>query len=102
MRIGKFYVFWEGREDNIVRFNRKLSRLDLERIDKYLDGGFHIHANPHKKDKKDKAPPLTAEELQNLLKETADEFPRHTPEELDRFIEKVREANSPGVEIKEE
>ena len=59
MKIGRFYWFWEGKNDNIVRLNRKVSRLDLERIDKYLDGGFHIHRNPGKK--KVKASPLTIE-----------------------------------------
>ncbi len=124
MKIWKLYVFWEGKKDNIIRFvDRKISRLDLERIDKYLDGGFHIHRNPGKKEKKVPAPPLTAGELQNLLKEDNCQpetcagqcqgmnsrtecqnieedkihaaLPRHTPEELDRLISTVRKVESP-------
>lgn len=119
MKIGRFYWFWEREYESIRRYERRLSKLDDERITKYLDGGHHVHANPRKKEKKVKALPLTAEELQNLLKETADDEPhflssprtidelkgllkipaddkpRHTPEELDRVIETVKEANSP-------
>lgn len=64
MKIGKLYIFWEGKQDNIIRFNRKLSRLDLERIDKYLDGGFHVHKNPKKKPLFNLPPPKEEDKCQ--------------------------------------
>ena len=94
MKIWKLYFFWEGKQDNIIRFGRKISRLDLERIDKYLNGGYHIHKDPGKRPKKPlfNLPPPKEEEKED---ESHAALPRHTPEELDRFIEAVREVESP-------
>ena len=91
MKIWNLYIFWEGRNDNIIRFNRKLSPLDLKRIDKYLDGTHHIHGNPGKRTKK--APLRTPEEINTMITDMGK--PRHTPEELDRLVEVVREENTP-------
>lgn len=56
--------------------------------------GWHLHRDPRKGIK---VSPLTADELQNLLKEDESHaaLPRHTPEELDRLIGTVRKAESP-------
>lgn len=50
MRIWKFQIFLED-ERSIIRFDRHLSHLDLERIGKLLAGGHHIRGNPKKKAK---------------------------------------------------
>jgi len=67
MKIWKLEVYWDKQ---VIRLPRKLTRLDEERIRQYLSGGMHIHSNPKRK-------------------------PRHTPEKLDRIIEKVTEENTP-------
>ena len=74
MKIWKIHIFWA--KDN---------------------GVYHLHRDPKKKGEKAKDPLLTADELQNLLKEDKSHaaLPRHTPEELDRFIEAVRKVYSP-------
>ena len=70
MKLWKLQIIWgEEKHRTVLIFDRNLSRLDVERITKYINGGFHVHANPRKREKKVKAPPLTADDLQNLLKE---------------------------------
>lgn len=50
MKLWKFQIFLED-ERSIIRFDRHLSRLDLERIGKLLLGGHHIHRDPKRKPK---------------------------------------------------
>ncbi len=100
MKIWKLHIYW-GDDDlvdfvSIMLFGRIMSRLDLERIKKYANGGFHVHRNPRKKEEKIKGPPLTVEEIGTMVTDMGkQDEPRHTPEELDRLVEAVRKVESP-------
>ncbi len=50
MKLWKFQIFLED-ERSIVRFDRHLSHLDLERIGQLLMGGVHVHKDPKRKPK---------------------------------------------------
>ncbi len=115
MKIGRLQIWWEKKDKDLISWaneRRRLSRLDRERIEKYINGGYHIHKNPRKKalfnlppsKEDDKCQPETCAgqcqgmnsrpECPNVLNEEDEShaaLPRHTPEKLDRLIEKVRE-----------
>ena len=55
MKLWKFQIFLED-ERSIVRFDRKLSHVDLERIGKLLMGDSHVHKNPKRLPKLPKEP----------------------------------------------
>lgn len=51
MKIGRLHIYWQRENNQIIKIPRKLSRLDEERIRKYLAGDHHIHRNPSRKKK---------------------------------------------------
>lgn len=126
MKIGRLHIILEKENDLITKAGRKLSKVDLDRIKKYIDGGYHfVRRSKGRKPKvplfiqpppkeEDKCRPETCAgqcqgmnsraECPNVLEEDDEShavLPRHTPEELDRLIEVVREANSPESKAKE-
>ncbi len=70
MKIWKLHVYWERENESVRRYDKRLSKLDDESLNKYISGGYHFVRKS--KGRKSKAPPLTADELKNLLKETAE------------------------------
>ncbi len=63
MKIWKLQILWgEEKHRTVLRFDRNISRLDVERITKYVNGGFHIHANPKRKLLQYTDPPKIEEE----------------------------------------
>lgn len=53
MKIWKLQILWGTEKHRTeLRFDRNLSRLDIERITKYVNGGYHIHKDPGKRAKK--------------------------------------------------
>ena len=90
MKIGCLQLLW-GTENHrtILKFDKRLSDLDVKRIKEYVSGGYHTHRNHPKKGKP------SANQVFNVAPPKS-ENSRHTPEELDRLIEVVRDANSPS------
>jgi hypothetical protein len=48
MKIWKLQIFWDD-GNSIIKFAKKLSHLERERIEAILRGGVHIHKNPKRK-----------------------------------------------------
>ncbi len=42
MKIGKFYWFWERKNESIRKYKTRLSELDDERLNKYIFGYYHF------------------------------------------------------------
>ncbi len=76
MNIGRFYILWKREDDLVVKAGRKLSKVDLDRIKKYIEGGYHFVRKskgrkpkvplfnlppPKEEDKCEPAPPLEAD-----------------------------------------
>ncbi len=62
MKLWKLQILWgEEKHRTVLRFDRNLSRLDVERIQRYISGYYHFVRKS--KGIKPKVPPLTAEVL---------------------------------------
>ncbi len=106
--FGRLHIIWT--DNTIMTFKRRLHRIEIERMMKLLDGGFHIHANPKRKLLQNMDPPKIEDErcqpetcagqcqgmnsraeCPNLLEEEAEKwkkseerkFPDNKQEELD-------------------
>ena len=91
MKIGKLHIYWERENESVRRYEKRLSKVDDERLNKYISGGYHLHKNPKRKLLQN-LPPPKKEEKEN---ESHAALPRYTPEELNRLIDRVRKAESP-------
>ena len=65
MRIPFFRFHIIGGAEDVILVNRKLSRLDKERIGNYLSGQYHFVRKS--KGRKPKHPPLTSEEIGAMI-----------------------------------
>ncbi len=67
MKIWKLQLLWgEEKHRTVLRFDRNISRLDVERITKYVNGGYHIHKDPKRKLLQNTDPPKIEEENDKL------------------------------------
>lgn len=78
MKLGKLRIYF-GKRNSWTDFEtliaeRELSALDKQRIVDYLSGKY------------------------SFVRKRKERKSRHTPEELDRLIERVRELNSPKID----
>ncbi len=55
MKIGRLHIILLESTQSILTCDRKLSRLDGERIANYINGTHHIHKNPKSKGNRNQA-----------------------------------------------
>ncbi len=55
MKIWKLHIYWERENESVRRYEKRLSKLDDQRLNKYISGGYHIHKNPKSKEKRNQA-----------------------------------------------
>ncbi len=55
MKIGRLHIYWEREYESVRRYEKRLSKLDDQRLNKYISGGYHIHKNPKSKGNRNQA-----------------------------------------------